>query len=208
MMKKNFAAAASTLMITACMAFAPLAAEPATESATEALTEGTEEKAAGSFSIADYGSGQALTDEQAIALAYEHAGFTDSQVERQRSEYDEDDGMSILEVEFIVDDDEYDYEIDLDGGRIIKASYDMSERKQRELPLLDASITDSQAADLILEMVPGAAADDMWIEADRDDGIVYYEIDFVLDDVEYNFDVDADAGVITSWEQELRLRRR
>ena len=60
---------------------------------------------------------------------------------------------------------------------------------------------------MVLEKVPGVAADDMWIEADRDDGILYYEIDFIHEGIEYEFEVDADAGMITSWEQEWITRR-
>lgn len=199
--KKKITAAALSLSLTALLAVPALAAEPSTESASEAPAS-----ASASFSIQDYGSGQALTDEEAIALALEHTGFTQDEVDRQRTEYDSDDGLDILEVEFIIDSDEYDYGIDLNNGRIVSASYDMSDAKQYNLPALSASLTDSEAAALVLEKLPEATDDDLWIEADRDDGRVYYEVDLTVGDVEYNFDIDANTGSIVSWDQELTDR--
>ena len=197
--KKFLSATICPFTFAAFLAFSSLASEPV----TEAAAEGTKTV----FSIADYGSGESITEEEGIALAYEHAGITQDKAEHQHSEYDRDDGMSILEIEFEVAGDEYEYEIDLDGGRILSASYEMSDRRKREFPLLTTSISDSEAAALVLEKVPGVAADDMWNEADRDDGILYYEIDFIHEGIEYEFEVDADAGMITSWEQEWITRR-
>ena len=199
--KKTLTAAALSLSLAALLAAPTRASEPATEAASEA-----QNTKAASFSIQDLASGKALTDEEAIALALDHAGFTQDEVDRQRSEYDRDDGLEILEVEFIVGSDEYDYEIDLNNGRIISGSYDMSDAEQYNLPARPSSLTDSEAAALVLEMLPDAAEDDLWIEADRDDGRMYYEVDLVLEDVEYSFDIDADAGVIVSWSQELTDR--
>lgn len=199
--KKKITAAALSLSLTAFLAVPALAAELSTEGSSEAPAS-----AAAPFSIQDYGSGQALTDDEAIALALEHAGFAQDEVDRQRTEYDRDDGLDILEVEFIIDSDEYDYGIDLNNGRIVSASYDMSDAKQYNLPTLSASLTDSEAAALVLEKLPEATDDDLWIEADRDDGRMYYEVDLIVGDVEYNFDIDADTGSIVSWDQELTDR--
>ncbi len=188
---------ATALALTTLLAVPALAAEPSTEAPAKAPV---------SFSILDYGSGQPLTEEEGIALALEHAGFTQDDAERQRTDYDRDDGLEILEVEFLVDGDEYDYEIDQNGGRILSASYDMSDRKQYDLPLLSSPLSDSEAADLILDRVPGSTDNDLWIEADRDDGRMYYEIELTLEDVEYSFDIDAESGEIVSWDQELTDR--
>ena len=211
MMKtKKMMMTAVSLSMTALFALPALATEAVTEAPTEAVTEAATEAAGAvaraSFSIQDYGSGQALTDEQAVALALEHAGVTQDQVERQRTEYDRDDGLSVLEVEFFAGENEYDYTIDLDGGRIISASYDMPDMMRYDLAPLANPLTDSEAADLVLEVLPDASAQDMWIEADRDDGRIYYEIDLLQGDVEYNFDIDADSGTIVSWSQELTDR--
>ena len=35
---------------------------------------------------------------------------------------------------------------------------------------------------------------------------MYYEVDLIVGDVEYNFDIDADTGSIVSWDQELTDR--
>ena len=79
----------------------------------------------------------------------------------------------MLEVEFFAGENEYDYTIDLDGGRIISASYDMPDMMRYDLAPLANPLTDSEAADLVLEVLPDASAQDMWIEADRDYGRIY-----------------------------------
>ncbi len=211
MMKtKKMMMTAVSLSMAALFALPVLATEAVTEAPAEAVTEAATEAAGAvaraSFSIQDYGSGQALTDEQAVALALEHAGVTQDQVERQRTEYDRDDGLSVLEVEFFAGENEYDYTIDLDGGRIISASYDMPDMMRYELAPLANPISDSEAADLVLDILPDVSARDMWIEADRDDGRIYYEIELVQGDVEYSFEIDAESGTIVSWEQELTDR--
>lgn len=64
-----------------------------------------------------------LTQEQAEAIALEHAGFTVDQVTRLRTSYEIDDGIPEYEVEFRVGRTEYDYTIHAETGEIL--SFDM-----------------------------------------------------------------------------------
>lgn len=64
----------------------------------------------------------AITPEEAEAIALEHAGFTADQVTYLRTEYEFDDGIPQYEVSFHQGRWEYDYEINAVTGTIL--SYD------------------------------------------------------------------------------------
>lgn len=66
----------------------------------------------------------ALTKEQAQEIALKHAGFTADQVERLRTEYEIDDRVPQYDVEFYVDQWEYEYEIHAESGDIISFDKD------------------------------------------------------------------------------------
>lgn len=66
----------------------------------------------------------ALTKEQAQEIALKHAGFTADQVERLRTEYEIDDRVPQYDVEFYVDQWEYEYEIHAKSGDIISFDKD------------------------------------------------------------------------------------
>ena len=53
-----------------------------------------------------------------------------------------------------------------------------------------------------LERVPGAAANDLRIHLDHDDGRLVYEGEIVYDRMEYEFKIDALSGSILEWESE------
>ena len=63
-----------------------------------------------------------LTEDEAIEIALEHAGFAKSDVSKLHAEYDYDDGVYKYEIDFRQGMYEYEYEIDALDGKII--SYD------------------------------------------------------------------------------------
>ena len=60
-----------------------------------------------------------LTQEEAKAIALEHAGLSQADVKWERSEYDFESGVPEWEVEFYADGMEYDYEIHAETGKIL-----------------------------------------------------------------------------------------
>ena len=66
-----------------------------------------------------------LTDEEAAAIALEHAGVSADQVTGLRLSYELDDGIPEYDVEFIVDRVEYEYTIHAETGEIL--SFDMDD---------------------------------------------------------------------------------
>ena len=61
-----------------------------------------------------------LTKEQAQQIALKHAGLSQSQVTRLRTEFDYDDGVPEYSVEFRYNGWEYDYEIHARSGKILE----------------------------------------------------------------------------------------
>ena len=61
-----------------------------------------------------------LTQEQALAIALEHAGLTAEQVTNVRGKLERDDGVAQWEIEFRCGDYEYDYDIHAETGKILE----------------------------------------------------------------------------------------
>ena len=117
-------------------------------------------------------------------------------------EEDYDDGRLIYDVEFYADGTEYDYEIDQATGRILSSDYDI----ENYSPGADAGggtiISADEARGIVLAKVPGAAADDVRIHLDRDDGRQIYEGEIYYDAMEYEFEIDASTGTVIEWSAE------
>jgi len=63
----------------------------------------------------------------------------------------------------------------------------------------DVQISAEEASQLALDRVPGAAAQDLKIELDYDDGYYKYEGDIIYDQKEYEFEIDANTGEFLEW---------
>ena len=64
----------------------------------------------------------------------------------------------------------------------------------------DGMISMEEAQNIALERVPGATAQDMSIELDRDDGWYIYEGDILYNRMEYEFEIDGSTGAIIEWD--------
>ena len=65
-----------------------------------------------------------------------------------------------------------------------------------------AAIRQDEAVQIALERVPGATAQDVRIELDRDDGRYKYEGEIIYNNTEYDFEIDANSGTILEWSEE------
>ena len=65
-----------------------------------------------------------LTEEEAVAIALNHAGLTEEQVTRLRVEKDIDRGVTLYEIDFDHGGYEYEYEIRVSDGKILKQELD------------------------------------------------------------------------------------
>lgn len=160
------------------------------------------------------GTTGAVTLEQAKQTALDHAGKTASQVTFVQAKQDWDDGRQVYEIEFIYRSGtsylEYDYEIDVNTGKIISYDHD-AEHYQYQYQQGNtgntggqtAAITEARAKQIALAKVPGASTANICeFKLDRDDGRLEYEGKIIYNSMEYEFTIDATTGTITEWDVE------
>ena len=147
----------------------------------------------------------AVTEDEAVAIALSDAGVQREDTSWLNSHRDRDDGRIYYDVEFRSDDGKWEYEIDAESGRIV--GFDFEESRNRA----PASVgVDRAGAERIALSDAGFDRDEVSrfrMESDRDDGIAIYEISFVADNIEYDYDINADDGTIikASWEKKGRI---
>ena len=73
------------------------------------------------------GSGKDIGEAEAKKVALENAGVQESDATRIRVSKDRDDGMTIYDVQFDVNEKEYDYEINAENGEILSSDVDTDE---------------------------------------------------------------------------------
>lgn len=155
---------------------------------TEAVQKDTEQSSA-----AENTGGQRLTLEEAEAAALGHAGVSKSEVAAIESEFDHDDGVNVIEVEFYTSSYEYEYKINADDGHIIKFS--------REALLWETPrevISAEEAENIALEHA-GLSRDDVTFiktENDTDDARGKYEIEFICGGKKYEYDINTGGDII------------
>ena len=149
-------------------------------------------------------SSGAIDEAQARSIALEHAGVAESDAKFYRVERDSDDGRAVYEVEFYSGNTEYDYEISAETGEILSYDSDIEGWAAQSGNAEGSAVTLEQARELVLERVPGAAASDVQIEQERDDGRDIYEGEVYYDRTEYEFEIDASTGSFIKWSVDYR----
>lgn len=146
--------------------------------------------------------GEGVTEEQAKAIALEHAGLTSEEVTFIRAKLEWDDGRQKYEIEFYSKDQkEYDYDIDASTGEIL--SYDYDAEYYNAGGTGTQEITAEKAKEIALSQVAGATVDDIYeFEVDYDDGRLEYEGKIYYEKMEYEFSIDGYSGAIREWEAE------
>lgn len=149
-----------------------------------------------------------ISAEQAKAIALEDAGYSESQVAYIRAGVDYDDGVKEYDVEFLVKNAdsylEYDYEVRAADGKILS--------KDRDVENINPAVVGSgdigkEAALEAAYAAFGFSKDEVKLlkaEKDRDDGVIYYEVEFIKDyDCKYSCDVIAASGKVVDKESDV-----
>lgn len=182
-------------------------AKPQTKETTEPsqITETeTESVAAATTSTEKTAASAELSEEDAKEIALKDAGVSESDISGIRIEKDRDDGKTIYEVDFYVQNKEYDYDIDTTTGEIISRDYDIENDFSFEQPKSDTAsvISKDDAVAIVLERISGAKAEDVRLELDQDDGRAVYEGELYHNQIEYEFELDASTGEVLEWSEE------
>lgn len=146
--------------------------------------------------------GAVISEEEAKKIALQDAGLTEEEITGIRVKLETDNGIQEYEVDFYAGDKEYDYEIHAETGAILRKDMEI-ENDFHKSDTSAAKISEEAAIKLALEKVPGASEKDVRIHLDHDDGKTIFEGSIVYEGVEYDFEIDAESGVILEWETEI-----
>ena len=143
-----------------------------------------------------------LSRDEALAIALDNAGVPDDDAYNIKNESDRENGIPVYDIEFETDYGDYDFQVAVDGGRIVGADYEVDEEW---LDVLGGSpVTLDEAAAAAAGKVPGAAAEDVEIWEESDDGRSRYEGELFYDNMKYEFELDPQTGIIFDWNADLR----
>lgn len=147
-----------------------------------------------------------ITLEQAKEIALNHSELSSDKVKFIRAETGKDDGVDIYEIEFYYDQKEYDYEINAKDGAILEfdtdvENYDITSEEiqpstQNKFTLEQAREIAVKHANLTSDKVSFGK-----LKLDNDNKIIKYDIEFFYNNVEYDYEIDANTGEIISYEQ-------
>ena len=179
------------------------AAEDAASGAVQASGAAQASEAAQTSAAAQNASDSGMIgEEKAKEIALNHAGLAEDQTQRLLVKRDYDDGRSIYEVEFYGEGrDEYDYEIDAVTGEIVAFDTDLHDHGTAPSEG-QSQVSEEQVRQTVLERVPGASAENIFLHLEWDDGRLEYEGELIYDNMEYEFKIDAYSGAVTEWEAE------
>lgn len=152
----------------------------------------------------------------AKTAALNHAGLAESKVTFIKAKLERDDGRMIYDVEFYSGNAEYDYEVDAYTGKILSYDYDVENYSiaagnTKPNQSQSSSNTSSASTNYIGEAAAKTAALNRVglsnasvtftkVKLDRDDGTTVYEIEFVSGTMEYEFEINAFTGAVTSYD--------
>ena len=143
--------------------------------------------------------------EAALQAALDRAGTTADRITASEIDMDYDDGIMVYEVEFLWEGTEYEYEIDAHTGKVVANSYDREHDKPAQPQVTPESQIDAEAAKQAAFEHARITPDDgtrVKCELDRDDGRIRYEVEFVANGYEYDYEIDAQTGKILKSEKE------
>ena len=148
------------------------------------------------------GSNQDIGEDAALQAALDAAGVSESDISRLQVSQDRDDGRLTYDVRFDVGQKEYDYEILASDGQILGSDVEQNNGGGQNTDNSGAAVSREDAIATALAKVPGATENDIRIELERDDGRMTYEGNIIYEQMEYEFEIDADTGEILSWSEE------
>lgn len=160
---------------------------------------------------------QYITLAKAQEIALKQAGVNASDARFDDKEFDFDDGTPIYELEFTAKGIEYEYDIHAVSGKVLKAERDRDDDRDDDWDDDDRApqarpadnrqtkrITLDEAVAIALNHANVRAEDARFDdkEFDMDDGVPLYELEFIANGVEYEYDIHAESGKILKAEQE------
>lgn len=162
-------------------------------------TTGTQASGNGASNGTTQSSGTAITEEDAKTIALDQAGIAESDTIGLAVKQDFDDGMTVYEVDIYTPDTDYEYEVNVADGTIVKEDRSTTDKITTDP---GTAITPDKAKEIVLAKVSGAEDKNLRMKAERDDGRTCYEGEVIYNGKSYEFELDAQTGDILEWSEE------
>lgn len=105
-----------------------------------------------------------------------------------------DDGNLEYEGTAIYNQIEYEFEVDGNTGKLFKWN-----SQESSLNNENHQISVDQVYDTVINKIPGIEKGNIFLQSEYDDGQVVYEGKAINDNIEYEFEINADTGHILEW---------
>ena len=148
------------------------------------------------------GASGEISREGALTIALDNAGVLEGDAYNIKNETDRDHGIPIYDIEFETEYGDYDFEIAIDGGRIVGADYEVDEEWLNTLS--GSPVSMEEATEIVAGKVPGSSAADVTIWEESGDGRGRYEGKLFFDGMKFEFEIDPQTGRIFDWNADLR----
>lgn len=171
-------------------------------------------------------TGGPVNADQAKAIVLQHAGFSEADVQFKKVELESDNAVQKYDIEFYANGKEYDYNINVSDGTIIKFDNEFDHgnntannndtappanntnpQANNNQANANASqeVTLNQAKDIALKHAGVNASQARFTKTaiKWDDGRKEYDIEFYVGNNEYDYEIDALTGKITEYDNEL-----
>lgn len=196
------------LLVVSCLAVMAGCAASSTgsdASAASSQTDTTQTSELAAASLTDSALLAYIEESEAKAAALEHAGLSESEVTYVSVKLDYDDGRTVYDIEFYVDNTEYDYEVDAYTGDILSYDYDIDNYSVPSAQSDDSayiSLDEAKAIALNKANITEEQITYTQESFEYDDGIAVYQVDFISDGMEYEVEINAIDGTIVEYDVE------
>lgn len=167
-----------------------------TEEATVAETEALQSSAET--------SGGLVSESTAKETAFTDAGVDPDGITTS-VKLEKDDGLWQYDIDFRDGNQEFEYCIDAESGRILSKSVSYERAPSTAgAEQTRAILSEEQVKQIVIEKLPQASEDSILVHLDTDDGMKKYDGSLVCEDTVYDFEIDAETGDILEWDTEFR----
>lgn len=152
------------------------------------------------------------SEEDVKAIALDHAGLEADEVTFILVHPDLENGREVYDVEFYVNNKEYDYEIDVLSGEILSYDYDMESEYTAGISGKENSSSRHEKVNISMEEAKKIALKKAGVSEkivtyteaslEYDDGLTTYQIDFVSGANEYDVEINAITGAVVEYDVE------
>ena len=180
---------------------APIATEPTATEPTQAPTQPSEPPAE-QPTVAESQPPAQITKAEAKAIALAHAKAEASAIRDYEIELERNERVPHYDISFDFNGKEYEYEIDLYSGEILKSHAEADDNAPAQT-LGNITAAEAKAIAFAHAKVQESSVRDLEIEKETERKQTFYEISFHAGGYDYDYEIDASSGGVLHHEKEL-----